>query len=603
MSRFSIPLFRIWHPVAACALFVSTEEVRAQDHPSPEAIVTPWLSAIPETPYQLDDWFPRPEDLPDRLGDDDWHWLTSEASPTQRFTGLMHLLVPKAGAYPSLSALKDLINQARPEWQFSREQISQLNQAMLAYVAFHRDSKVAPESATRLRAHLEGFSREMHLYLLEGARNLPPELATRSDQVPKPNALVVQRFWRKADPGAVDVYEERRGERAADKDLLAWADTLPDSKSKGLWELDLNSGKIRTEPIPGFDTDDSTKFFAQLDRRLVISGHQGFSRMDPKDTWRTFELPEYALYLQVVPWRTGALCLWTAPPHYFGAVEQERDKEKAEEMLKSLEPEFNIWNGHDAQITAIPKSDSMHFLDNSEIKLNPTLVTAGGRLVLGVRQRIPEDPAAPVKIAVHVSAPDDASRYEHWADVPGNWEFCTWPGAPKDEVLVLVNRPGDFTSRWDEEPQPERVLSCNLITRKSQLLWSLDPTRTVRHPWTVKEIEEPKEPRWKLPEGYDPPQPGIVHEWLRTFGHAGRLYALCSRIEVGRQALPDYELLVFAPDQPTAKRVPLHFVLPSGLRVDGLDPLPVPTDNYLAFDTRCGIYWVSWQDIAVATKY
>lgn len=609
MSSFPIPLFLTWHLTTAWSLFIATEEVRAQDHPSPEAIVTPWLSAIPETPYQLDDWFPRPEDLPDRLGGDDWHWLTSEASPTQRFTGLMHLLVPKAGAYPSLSALKDLINQARPEWQFSREQISQLNQAMLAYVAFHRDSKVAPESATRLRAHLEGFSREVHLYLLEGARNLPPELATRSDQVPKPNALVVQRFWRKADPSAVDVYEERRGERVADKDLLAWTDALPDAKSHGLWELDLNSGDIRTEPIPGFDSDDTMRFFAPQGRRLVTSEHDGFGRKGTGETWRTFELPQFARHLHVLPWQSGALLLWTAPPHYFGEVERERDKEKAEEMLKSLAPTFDVWDGIAEQVTSIPKSDSMHFLDNPEIELNPTLVTAGGRLVLGVRQRIPEDPSVPVKIAVYLSAPGDASRYEHWADVPGNWEFRTRPGAEKDEVLILVNRPGNRYSMWDDEPQPERVFSCNLITRKAQLLWSLDANETVRHPWTVKEIKEPTAPRWKLPADYDPPQPGIVHEWLRTFGHAGRLYALCSRIEVGKQALPDYELLIFAPDHHTAKRVPLHFVLPEEFRSqhqdrdDALDPLPVPAGNYLAFDTRSGVFWVSWKEIEAAARH
>lgn len=608
MSRFPLPLSRIWHLLAAWALslFIATDAVRAQDHPAPEAIVSPWFSPIPEVPHQMEDWFPPPEDLPDRLGDDDWHWLTSNASPTQRFNGLLHLLAPRAEVYPSLKAMKDLLNQARPEWQFSKEQISQLNQAMLAYVAYHRDSKVAPGSSIRLRAHLDEFSREVHLYLLEGARTLPPELAKRSDQVLKPDALVVQRFWMNPFFGTAGGY---RDEWAVDKDLLLRIAPLPHRPIQGLWELDLRSGAVRTEVHFEFDKDGSCKLFAQPGFRLVVGEHRGFGRKEVEGTWRAFDLPAHTRQLSVLPWQSGALLLWTAPPHYFGEVERERDKEKAEEQLKSLAPTFDVWDGIAERVTSIPKSDSMHFLDNPEIELNTTLVTAGGRLVLGVRQRIPEDPAAPVKIAVHLSAPGDASHYEHWADVPGNWEFRTWPGAEKDEVLILVNRPGNRYSMWDDAPQPERVFSCNLITRKAQLLWRLDANETVRHPWTVKEIKEPTAPRWKLPADYDPPQPGIVHEWLRTFGHAGRLYALCSRIEVGKQALPDYELLIFAPDHHTAKRVPLHFVLPEEFRSqhqdrdDALDPLPVPAGNYLAFDTRSGVFWVSWKEIEAAARH
>lgn len=583
MSRFPLPLSRIWHLLAAWALSIATDAVRAQDHPSPEAIVSPWFSPIPEVPYQLDDW----------------NWLTSNASPAQRVSGLTHLLTPRAGVYPSLTAMKDLLIQARPEWQFSKKQISQLNQAMLAYVAYHRDSKVAPGSVTRLRAHLEGFSREVHLYLLEGTRALPPELSAGSGQALKPDALVVQRFWTKPFFGTAG---GDRDEWAVDKDLLLRIAPLPHRPIQGLWELDLKSGAVRTEVHFEFDKDGSCKLFAQPGFRLVVGEHRGFGRKEVEGKWRTFDLPAHSRQLSVLPWQSGALLLWTAPPHYFGEVERERDKEKAEELLKSLAPTFDVWDGNAGQVTSIPKSDSMHFLDNPEIELNPTLVTAGGRLVLGVRQRIPEDPAAPVKIAVHLSAPGDASRYEHWADVPAHWEFRTWPGGPNDEVLVVVNRPGYPASLWNDEPQPERVFSCNLITRKAQLLWRLDADETVRHPWTVKEIKEPTEARWKLPADYDPPQPGIVHEWLRTFGHAGRLYALCSRIEVGKQALPDYELLVFSPDHPTAKRVPLQFILPSGFRGDGLDLLPVPTDNYLAFDTRGGVFWVSWTSVEEIAK-
>ncbi|MEZ0387260.1 MAG: hypothetical protein ACAI34_09355 [Verrucomicrobium sp.] len=598
---------RLWNPAARWVIAIvllGAGAVHAVE------VAPSWgKTSYPETgSSEIDELFPPPESPPDENRSE---LVPFGESPADRCKRLLTLLSPEAGKYASIQLLDELSRwSGSNDDTFTLDQVRSINRAFLGYLDFHRKSLERTTDTRALRSHLEQVTRVCHAHwFLSTALEEYPELAKEFETTPPTSGFIPRQFWRNESRDDSPAWQEQYGDRCVDGDSLYSIATDKQSSEPHIVELNLATGATRRQKVSASKN--------VVTQPLVHSGRL-FLRLDgvsykkwDEPAWHTAAIGLNELYGTLTPWESGLLFAWSAPPHYFGALEREPELAKKPDFLASLQSSLHVLTPGEKSFQQAPASPSLAFLNSTDQRIADAFAIEPGRLVVVMEERYERPWESPPRKQIHVSLADSVSEFKHLASVPSSWTVRAWPGRPQ-HLLVIVSRPGTEFLHSLDEPQPEQVLSYDLESGRLTRLWKMDSSQIFIRPWERDIPKEPGEAQWKLPADLNPPVPGTAFEWISTFGRGEDVFAFCSRTKVGAQVSPDYELLVFKAGQAATKRVPLHFVLPEEVkkdliraaairqnpsREDDLKPMPMPGENYLAFDTHYGVFWVSWKEI------
>jgi hypothetical protein len=533
---------------------------------------------------------------------------------------LEFLLTPQEGKFAPLRLIERLIGMHNPagvDWP--PDQLITLNEAFVGYTAYHA-KPLAHQPDTNLQTYLALLTEHLHDHEIinfqsEGNR----EFATHLSRNDSPTGFAITRHALLQSVGkAGDALLSPSDYVGAGEHLYflmpkviegaANADVKPVTEVR---TLDLASGRFdrlvwKPAPIENSTVDGIQAF----GRRLVLDNGVEMSviDLDTRSAW-TASLPGGGLYGHAAIVGGQFTFAWAAPPHYFGAIERDKELAQNPDFLAKLKSAIYAWDLHSGKESPPITEAGVPFLGAGDYEFTSVFGLENRRLVTAVTQRWAR--GVPLQ-QLYVSKPDSLNDYEALATMPPDWVALPWQGHP-NEVLLLSERLTSNGIPALDAPQPERAFAINVQSRQLRLLWGADARQTLLRKWRTKPFKEPGKPQWELPPGISPPPPGEKLEWEHIVSHAGDIIALCARTRVGSQLTPNYELLVFRERLPFAVRIPIRFVqdlesqafleklhsegVVNPVRFDHLDARPIVTSNHLAFSSWYGVWWMSWDEV------
>lgn len=470
---------------------------------------------------------------------------------------MQKLLKPAPGQYVPLRLLESVFHDHTPANAWHAKNASDLNLALRSYVEFHGDTLQRQPLDPTLRAYLEIITNQIHahwfLYFqLEADQTLVRELAKSNH----PQGIPMRQVWVPQPKAPDDDGLFHPSDWVAQGKWLAYPHDDTESNG-GILAVDLEQGTER------WLRSDKIKTLQKLvpatgskeDSQVLLIGHELIEWFDleTETVVRSARRP-HSEYWSLLSTAGGHVFLgWSAPPHYFGALEREPKLARDPAYLKRLNTSLHVLSAGRETFAHVKAADNEWQRDEIE---SMTCSTSGRWVgILKDRDRSFKDPHVS---PVFASTSPSCEKLEMLGKVPDAWVPMAWNGHP-DEVLLLAGKTIEHFNL--DETQPGRMLSLDLQSKRLRLLWSLDKKSHVLKKWIATPFQEPTETVWKLPLSFALPRSGEKLEWLGTVTHNGDIIALCARLKVGRELVPQHSLLVFREGLESAVEVPVQFPL------------------------------------------